>query len=63
MEVAPRAARRFALGQIDVLAFPLDARQLRRLQAGEARRWRELERRARIALFIGVGMFLAWLQT
>jgi hypothetical protein len=45
---------------IDVLAFPPDALELGRRQANEARRWRELERRARIALFLGVGMFLAW---
>ena len=46
--------------EIDVLAFPPDSVELQRLQAGEARRWREWERRARVALFFGVGMFLAW---
>jgi len=45
---------------IDVLAFPPDAAELRRQRTLEAKRWRELERRARIALFVGAGMFLAW---
>ena len=45
---------------IDVLAFPPDAAELRRWQTLESGRWRELERRARIALFFGAGMFLAW---
>lgn len=60
MNVAAGAARAAAVEQIDVLAFPPDAVELQRWQASEARRWRELERRARIALFFGVGMFLAW---
>ena len=46
--------------EIDVLAFPPDSAELQRLQAGEARRWREWEWRARVVLFFGVGMFLAW---
>jgi hypothetical protein len=60
MDAAPAAARKPAISLIDVLAFPPDDAELRRRQAYETRRWRELERRARIALFIGVGMFLAW---
>ena len=60
MDAAPRAARRSAVSRIDVLAFPPNSLELRRRQASETRRWRELERRARIALFLGVGMFLAW---
>jgi hypothetical protein len=60
MDAAPAAARNPAVSRIDVLAFPPDDAELRRRQAYETRRWRELERRARIALFLGVGMFLAW---
>jgi hypothetical protein len=60
MDAAPRAARPPAVSRIDVLAFPPDGVELRRRQSYETRRWRELERRARIALFLGVGMFLAW---
>jgi len=45
---------------IDVLAFPPDQAELRHLQKRAAERWRELERRARVALFFGAGMFLAW---
>lgn len=45
---------------IDVLAFPPDQAELRRRQTRAAERWRELERRARVALFFGAGMFLAW---
>lgn len=58
--VADRARRKIAIKPIDVLAFPPDAAELRRRHALEAKRWRELDRRARIALFFGVGMFLAW---
>lgn len=60
MDVAVSAERAAAFEPIDVLAFPPDAVELQRRQACEARRWREFERRARIALFLGVGMFLAW---
>jgi hypothetical protein len=60
MDVAVSAERAAAFEPIDVLAFPPDAVELQGRQACEARRWRELERRARIALFFGVGMFLAW---
>ncbi len=60
MDAAVPAARKSAAKPIDVLSFPPDAVELRSRQAHEARRWRELERRARIALFFGVGMFLAW---
>ena len=49
-----------ALTPIDVLAFPPTRAELRRRQLWEGKRWRELERRARVALFFGVGMFLAW---
>ena len=45
---------------IDILAFPPSESQLRQWQAREAESWRELERRARVALFFGIGMFLAW---
>lgn len=45
---------------IDVLAFPPDDAELRRWETQDRARWRELERRARIALFFGAGMFLAW---
>lgn len=45
---------------IDVLAFPPDDAELRRWKTRELQRWLELERRARIALFFGAGMFLAW---
>lgn len=57
------SARRTTAGNgpgIDVLAFPPDQAELRRRQTRAAGRWRELERRARVALFLGVGMFLAW---
>src|SRR5918993_2113591 len=60
MDVADSTARKTAVKPIDVLAFPPDAEELRRRQTHEANRWRELERRARVALFLGVGMFLAW---
>ena len=46
--------------RIDVLAFPPHLDELRHLQRLDAGRWRELERRARVALFFGTGMFLAW---
>ena len=49
-----------AFEPIDVLAFPPGTIELQCRRESEARRWRELERRARIALFLGVGMFLAW---
>ena len=61
--MASPASRRERLAQslqIDVLSFPPDAAALRRSQTVAASRWRELERRARIALFFGAGMFLAW---
>ena len=45
---------------IDVLAFPPDQADLQRWQLTDAQRWLELERRARVAIFLGVGMFLAW---
>ncbi|HVG04392.1 MAG TPA: hypothetical protein VM937_05580 [Burkholderiaceae bacterium] len=45
---------------IDVLAFPPDSLDLQRRRVFESRPWRELERRARVARFFGVGMFLAW---
>ncbi len=57
------SARRATAGHepsIDVLAFPPDQAELQRRQAHDMRRWRELERRARVALFFGAGMFLAW---
>ena len=60
MDAANRVARKTAVKPIDVLAFPPDAAELRLQQTLEAKRWRELERRARVALFFGAGMFLAW---
>lgn len=45
---------------IDVLSFPPTRAELQRWQLQESKRWRELERRARVALFFGIGMFLAW---
>ena len=53
-------ARRASQPNIDVLSFPPSEAELRQWQAREAERWVELERRARIALFFGIGMFLAW---
>lgn len=46
--------------QIDVLAFPPDQAELRRRYVRATERWIELERRARVALFFGAGMFVAW---
>ena len=60
MDVAVSAARATVIKSVDVLAFPPDGLDLQRRKASEARRWRELERRARVALFLSVGMFLAW---
>lgn len=62
MDVALSAARDAAAStpEIDVLAFPPDQAALKRWQLIESRRWLELERRARLAIFLGVGMFLAW---
>lgn len=45
---------------IDVLSFPPDDRELDRRRLDELTRGRELERRARLALFFSVGMFVAW---
>ena len=45
---------------IDVLAFPPDEIELERLRRIDELRRDELERRARIALFISTGMFAAW---
>ena len=45
---------------IDVLSFPPTRAELQRWQLRDSKRWRELERRARVALFFGIGMFLAW---
>jgi hypothetical protein len=60
MDVAIAARQAAGTPPIDVLAFPPNQAELQRWQARDARRWRELERRARIALFFGTGMFLAW---
>ncbi len=62
MDVAVSTARDAAAStpQIDVLAFPPDQAALQRWQLTESKRWLELERRARVATFLGVGMFLAW---
>lgn len=54
------SGQRTRIDVIDVLAFPPDQAQLQRWREDELARWRELERRARVALFAGVGMFLAW---
>ena len=45
---------------VDVLAFPPDEAELDRQQRRAAVGWRELERRARLAIFFSAGMFLAW---
>lgn len=45
---------------IDVLAFPPPEIELERLRRIDALRSDELERRARLALFISAGMFTAW---
>jgi hypothetical protein len=56
-----RVERAAAVGPpIDVLAFPPTRTELQRWQLRDGKRWRELERRARVALFFGIGMFLAW---
>lgn len=60
MALADNVAHKAAAKPIDVLAFPPDAAELQRQQTMEARCWHELERRARVALFFGAGMFLAW---
>ena len=49
-----------SIAAINVLAFPPDEAELDRRQRREAEPWRELERRARLAIFFSVGMFLAW---
>ena len=61
MDVAVTKPRTAAYeAPIDVLAFPPDPAELQRRQAREAKRWNALDQRARVALFFGVGMFLAW---
>ena len=62
MDLAVSAARVAGANgpAIDVLAFPPDQAELQRWQQSDTRRWVELERRARVAIFLGVGMFLAW---
>lgn len=62
MHVAVSTARTpgSVVPRIDVLAFPPDQAALQQWQLTESRRWLELERRARVATFLGVGMFLAW---
>ena len=61
MDVAISTARATVKRRaIDVLAFPPDQAQLQRWQLDDASRWLELERRARVAIFLGAGMFLAW---
>lgn len=63
MDVAVVSAARAAAATkpaIDVLAFPPDQAELKRWQLSDGRRWLELERRARVATFLGLGMFLAW---
>ena len=62
MDVAVNAAHAATASRltIDVLAFPPDQAELQRWRLTDSRRWLELERRARVALFLGVGMFLAW---
>ena len=62
MDLAGRAARAAGANgaSIDVLAFPPNQAELRSWQLSDNKRWVELERRARVAIFLGVGMFLAW---
>ncbi len=45
---------------IDVLAFPPDRAQLNQQRTNVEIMWRERERRARVVLFLGAGMFVAW---
>jgi hypothetical protein len=45
---------------IDVLAFPPEETELERLRRIDDLRREELERRARLALFVSTGMFAAW---
>jgi hypothetical protein len=45
---------------IDVLAFPPDPLQLESLRVAELARSRNLEQRRRVALFVGLGLALAW---
>ena len=62
MDLAVRATRTAGANgpSIDVLAFPPNQTELRRWQLRDTGRWVELQRRARVAIFLGVGMFLAW---
>ena len=62
MELAVSAARATASSgpTIDVLAFPPDQAELKRWRLRDSKRWLEWERRARVALFLSIGMFLAW---
>ncbi len=63
MDVAVHAAHVAAAASrpaIDVLAFPPDQAELQRWRLTDSRRCLELERRGRVATFLGVGMFLAW---
>lgn len=60
LAVRPAPAAGLSGPAIDVLAFPPDQAELRRWQQSDTARWVELERRARLAIFLGVGMFLAW---
>jgi hypothetical protein len=49
-----------AAAMIDVLAFPPDEKTLAALRTAELARCRRLEQRAQIALFVSVGLALAW---
>ena len=60
LAVSPPRAAGVRAPAIDVLAFPPDQAELQRWQQSDTARWVELERRARLAIFLGVGMFLAW---
>ena len=60
LAVSPPAAAGVIGPAIDVLAFPPDQAELQRWHQTDTARWVELERRARLAIFLGVGMFLAW---
>jgi hypothetical protein len=45
---------------IDVLAFPPDKMALDELRVAQLARCRRLEQRARVALFVSIGLALAW---
>ena len=51
---------RLVIRPIDVLAFPPDTNVLDQMRRVRIERCHEIERRARLALFVGVTLFLTW---